>query len=270
LASPSFDWQAATYQAINYCAYKNRDENGNGTIDATEIKWYLPSQAQLMAMWVSYESYKGASASNFKTDAYWSATNNILYPHSSQYMDFKYGNVGHNYRSTKYWTRCVRNDDDSSAPSSMVSPGNSGEAIIDFSVAMPSSTYTDVPKGDGNENSIANQKLFKKIRIAAVENTQLNWADAKAYCPSGWRLPTQRELQAIWILKTEIQSVSGFAPFADNYYWTATESSAYPNDAWMVWMGSGSAGDAGNTPHIIKTYNGTDKDKVSVRCVREE
>jgi hypothetical protein len=149
--------------------------------------------------------------------------------------------------------------------------GVGSEAIIDFSLAMPASAYTIAGKGTGigNELSDANKTLFKKIRIAAAEGTQMTWSQAQTYCASysggGWRLPTQRELQAIWILKAEIASVVPTStPFANYYYWTATASSLYPNDAWMVWMSSGPAGDAGNTPHIIQS------NQVSVRCVREE
>jgi hypothetical protein len=273
-APTPLDWHKTYYEAINYCAYKNRPstKGASGAITTADVKWYLPSQAQLMAMWISYESYKGASASNFKTDSYWSATNNILYPGESQYLNFNYGNVGHYNRSTKYVTRCVRNE---AAPPLIFTPMVSGsaiahEAIIDFSVtgAMPASAYTIASKGTGigNELSGANKTLFRKIGIAAAEGTQMTWLQAQTYCANysggGWRLPTQRELQAIWILKVELEN-AGLTPFANDYYWTATESSSYNTNAWMVWMSSSPAGDAGNTPHIIKTH------KASVRCVRE-
>lgn len=45
---------------INYarsqCLSRNRDENGNGTIDADEIKWYLPALQQALTIWYGYPS----------------------------------------------------------------------------------------------------------------------------------------------------------------------------------------------------------------------
>lgn len=39
--------------AARYCYDKNRDSNGNGTLDANEVLWYLPAQNQLTSMWVA-------------------------------------------------------------------------------------------------------------------------------------------------------------------------------------------------------------------------
>jgi hypothetical protein len=269
--APYFNWQAAVYQAINYCAYKNRPATkGDGTMQLSDIKWYLPSQAQLMAMWVTYESYKNEPYSNFKTDSYWSSTNNVRYPYTAQYLNFKYGNVGHNSRSTQYLARCVRSE---GATTGMVTVSG---ANIDIGFKKMPGTYTTTSKGNGvgDDASTINATLYDSIRINSTDNgTDKTWTEALTICSTlGMRLPTQRELQVIWILNPEIRSlnVSGFTNFADDYYWTATESSNTPSvtepnktDAFMIYMGSSPAGDAGNTPHIVKTH------KASVRCVRE-
>ncbi|MEF9950461.1 MAG: DUF4906 domain-containing protein, partial [Mucinivorans sp.] len=55
--------------AGKYCADKNRDQNGNGKIDQEELKWYLPSQAQLMVFWVA-----GLHVSDNADKVYWSST----------------------------------------------------------------------------------------------------------------------------------------------------------------------------------------------------
>jgi hypothetical protein len=270
----TFNWRAATYQAINYCAYKNRDENRNGTIEASEIKWYLPAQAQLMAMWASYESYKDVSTSNFKTEAYWSSTNNNRYLKEAQYLNFTYGNVGHNAHSTEYWARCVRNGN--SVSTMLVT--NQGGMDIDFAKGMPQGSFTSTPKGDGvgDEQSDKNKTLYRKLRVSNTDNgTVKTWDEAKVICAglgTGWRLPTQKELEAIWILKSEMVAnagTTGFTGFSNDYYWTATENSGtippIPplTNAFMVYMASSPAGDAGNTPHTIKTHT------ASVRCVKE-
>ncbi|MDR3251102.1 MAG: hypothetical protein LBT42_05500, partial [Tannerella sp.] len=102
----SFDYKSTSFQASNYCAYKNRGTNPDGTLksDGSDIKWYLPSQAQLMGMWITYESYKGLTTSNFPvgvsdTVSYWSSTGNSLYKKEAQYLNFGYGNVGHYFKT---------------------------------------------------------------------------------------------------------------------------------------------------------------------------
>jgi hypothetical protein len=256
-----FNWKDAEYQAINYCAYKNRDENLNGVIDASEIKWYLPSQAQLMAMWVTYEAYKNKLYSNFKAEFYWSSTNNKLYPGEAQYVNFIYGNVGHYKRSEKYWTRCVRNGETltNTRTTDCVGPSMIFE---DFpqELVLPGVWNSDY----GNENSEVNRKFYPYTSTYFISEGPMTWDEAKTLCPGGvseQRLPTQRELQMMWLSKSEIEAYNPMYKFADDYYWTSTESSTYPTDAYMVWMGSGSAGDLGNTPHIVKTH------KARVRCV---
>jgi hypothetical protein len=277
-SNSTFDWDSPLIlqRVINYCAYKNRPstKSADGTPATADIKWYLPSQAQLMAMWASYESYKNVPTSTFYIDdslsGHWSSTVNVLYPAEAQYLNFYYGNVGHIERSTKDWARCVRNG---GAVSTMVT-SNGVNMDINFTIGMPAGALTGASKGNGlgNDASSVNATLYDNLRIREIDTgIDQTWNQAQQTCnalnagTSGWRLPTQKELQAIWILNPEIKSlgVAGFTNFADDYYWTATESSAYPQDAYMVYMSSGPAGDAGNTPHIVKTH------LARVRCVRE-
>lgn len=39
--------------AARYCYDKNRDTDGNGTLDDKEIMWYMPAQNQLLSVWVA-------------------------------------------------------------------------------------------------------------------------------------------------------------------------------------------------------------------------
>jgi hypothetical protein len=297
----------AKYQAMNYCAYKNRDASFGTPLANTDILWHLPSQSELMAMWITFETYKSLTTTNFffpsgsakgaPADAYWSATANPAFSNTdAQYVNFKYGLVGHNKKSQKMWVRCVRSRNESTL--SMVS-NTSGFATIDFTTSgtMPANSYTSTSKNttasaaDAHENNTANQTLYKKLRIANADAdaNPVNWTDAVNRCQnyngsgysSGWRLPTQRELQAIWLLQSE----PNFTPtntFSAYYYWTATSSYASGtlagtdlygqpvynspyNSAWMVWMSTVPAGDAGNTPNNTKVG-----DWARVRCVHEE
>jgi hypothetical protein len=270
----NFNYQASVYQAINYCAYKNRGTNTDGTIavGSNDIKWFLPSQAQLLGMWISHTSYKNKPSNFENEELYWSATANKLYPNESQYVNFKYGNVGHYYKSQKYWVRCVRSGE--SSTNSMILTSES-YPVIDFGNGMPSNSYTTDTKGNagGDENSDNNKTVYRKLRVA---NDDFIWSAkwsidtcslySEGGVSSGWRLPTQRELQAIWILQSEIKKAftNTFHVLGDDYYWSATDASTASSNAWTIWGSITEPGSAGNAPNRTKT------DPLSVRCVREE
>jgi hypothetical protein len=155
----------------------------------------------------------------------------------------------------------------------MITGGN--VPIIDFGNGMPAGSYTTTGKvnGAGDENSVNNSTLFKTLRVAVSDLSSLgvwNLTACAQYSEGGvtnWRLPTQRELQAIWILQHEIKSaVSGFNLLSDDYYWSATESSVTNTHAWTI-FGSGSrndAGGSGNAPIQQKSQ------LFRIRCVSEQ
>ena len=59
--------------AYKACMSRNRDENGNGTIDENEIKWYLASVDQYKGMWAGEEAFD-TDARLFKaTEREWAA-----------------------------------------------------------------------------------------------------------------------------------------------------------------------------------------------------
>lgn len=61
--------------AYKACMSRNRDENGNGTIDENEIKWYLASVDQYKGMWAGEEAFD-AEARLFKASkSEWDALN---------------------------------------------------------------------------------------------------------------------------------------------------------------------------------------------------
>jgi hypothetical protein len=279
----------ASFPAINYCAQKNRISNNTNSSSSTVaernagIKWYLPAQAQLMGLWLSYNSFKVTSPTprnDFEHQSgpgdniYWSSTNNKDYASESQLMNFQFGNVGHYQWVKKYWVRCVR---DGAGVASMIATNNN-YPVIDFGNGMPVASSTTISKGNGggNENSANNQTLYKTLRVAVndLSSSGVKWGidSCNRYSEggiTGWRLPTQRELQAIWILQNEIRKTYS-ATFnklrEDDYYWSATESSIAADNVWTV-FGSGSRanpGASGNTPNQHKSR------LCRIRCVKEE
>ncbi|MDR1114590.1 MAG: hypothetical protein LBL33_00255 [Tannerella sp.] len=284
-AYENFDYQNTVFQAINYCAHKNRITS-NTSVN-TDLKWYLPAQAQLMGMWISYNSYKDETTSNFKypgsvtpadyfwssTDNFWNSIDNSGYKNDAQYMNFEFGNIGHRLRETKYWVRCVR---DGGAVNSMVSTTNG--SVIDFGNGdgMPAGSYTTMHKNNnagGDELSDNNKTLYKTLRVAIADHASgVPWTinACQGYSESGdggatWRLPTQRELQAIWILQSEInRQLSTFNLLADDYYWSATDSKeTNGTNAWTIFGSRTVPGSSGNAPNQPKDS------QLSVRCVSE-
>ena len=309
-----FDYHTTVYEAINYCAFKNRP--ATKISPNVDIKWYLPSQAQLMAMWVTYAAYKDEPASNFyrmvsgartPADIFWSSTDNAGYAEEAQLVDFRYGNVGHYYRHQKYWARCVR--DGGPISNQMVQQRDTTitsvlyhYAYLSFDLGLPGNfplppalvgsalTLDSKNNVSGHENSIQNEKLYLGLRVAKHDlgsiagvpgsGVLLPWSldlcdsythpdEPTLILGYQWRLPTQRELQAIWLLQREIQSVitdGTFEPLSDNYYWSATEASTTSGSNYWTVFGSGSRGligGAGNVPHQLN------QTPLRVRCVAE-
>jgi hypothetical protein len=272
----NFDYQSTVYQAINYCAHKNRITTSIISLN-NEMKWYLPAQAQLLGLWLSYNSYKDISTSNFMSaDIFRSSTNNSGFPMDAQFIDFRYGNIGHRPKTVKYWARCVRDGESSGTYSSMVLVGS--DPVIDFKNGMPAGSYIETSKGKGvgDENSDTNKTLFRKLRVAKNDLSGVEWnIDAcDQYSEIGvtgsWRLPTQRELQAIWILQSEIKmNVPSFNFLEGDYYWSATEASATKvngtaTHAWTIYGSRSNAGSSGNAPTQPKSY------RLRIRCVKQE
>ena len=67
--------------------------------------------------------------------------------------------------------------------------------------------------------------------------------NAKAECTklgSGWRLPTQIELFAMYQNKSKLESISGFAAFISDYYWSSSVSNGFADRRCRLNFGNGS------------------------------
>lgn len=141
-----------------------------------------------------------------------------------------------------------------------------GNPIINCE-SMPASAYTTIRKNsDKNDLSTneANQQVFKRFAVCKNDNHTIlrNWHEGFTICNSfgdgKWRLPTQRELMLIWVLKDQLNKVSGFT-YMLSAYWSAT---AYRgDDAYQVNFGND--GGAGTVTIYSKLFS------ESLRCIRE-
>lgn len=48
--------------AADYCMRKNRDEDGNGIIEGSEVKWYLPTPVQVMQMYTWRDAFRNTGS----------------------------------------------------------------------------------------------------------------------------------------------------------------------------------------------------------------
>ena len=146
-------------------------------------------------------------------------------------------------------------------------------------------TNTTFIGGNSTVSDNANATVYQTLEIAPLDvnhatinptvlgfGATMHWQNAFLRCKgltyngrTGWRLPTQRELQMIWIFREVLDAIfigmgnsnSSALPFSSiNSYWSATET-AY-NYAWDLNF------DIGRTVRDTKVAT------FRVRCVREE
>lgn len=156
-----------------------------------------------------------------------------------------------------------------------------GKVIIDCA-GMPAGAVTDVKKARATSwtattpagtdlsdisSAQSNEKVYKRFEIHKTVNNSgelLSWKKAIDHCKNlstengGWRLPTQRELMLIWVLRPAL-TVGGVTDLAIINYWSATTDEADGQKSWIVnFLDIG-----GNTITHSKTNENT------FRCIRD-
>lgn len=144
-----------------------------------------------------------------------------------------------------------------------------------YSSFTPSATVLGT---DNDANGSINATVYYKLEVAPHDLTgdgtigsaggAFTWVNAFNYCKNvnynsttGWRLPTQRELQIMYIFMPALNnlfgdSAVGGTAFSSATYWSSTEHSN-ATYSWYVFFSTG----ATNTYVKTNSYR--------VRCVRE-
>lgn len=252
----------------NYPAAKHCVDLGNG--------WYLPSQNQLMAIWVTYLSVP--SDFLLQTNTYWSSLEDTY--ENSRYFSFSNISASNAAKNSKGRVRCVRDIDVTNNGSPKVLLDANNRIIIDSRI-LPSQVITVTPKArttkatnkdattDNTVSDIASEESNKTIsyyfEVAKqdVSSSKKTWRDAISDCESwaedggNWRLPTQRELMLIWISYSTINAkkISGFTQFIASQYWSASEMYSTNGHYTFFTNGYSTSGDKMNTYYV--------------RCVRD-
>lgn len=233
------------------CLNRNRDLNGDGVINDDEIRWYLPAINQYMGYWMGVDVlpnevrlYTGNERLDDSTNPYiylsstyrtkdkkWSAMVFWASAGSSTGQATAVGPAS----SRKFPYRCVRN---------LNSVTND---INDFVVAEGSLSGSDdelntyqyftntylnpramranvtMPLGNNHTHLDEENRLPMKFRVDVLSDEPYTWQESLRRCPSGWRLPNQRELSIIAYHRrdgsSEKQSLH-----------SATKSGLYKND----------------------------------------
>lgn len=232
------------------CLQRNRDENGNGKVDAAEVKWYLASIDQLSDLWLGKEGLPVEAHLYQNGDRVYrryasSSDGRELYAEEGASNDgwkFNYANsITEATVPTKFDYRCVRNlgFDEGQTPSQSREPMdyvsyNSG--VFDLKYMNSNSIRTKYSEGElstHNELSLEN-KPHKKFEVAMqLSGTATSWKSfndqvtrGNSPCESlgeGWRLPNQRELLLMSMYCND--NVWNGKP-KDGYIWSRTGASS--------------------------------------------
>lgn len=163
----------------------------------------VPSKNELLLIW----TYKGAFTDNtLNYNEYWSSTELGNGAHAS-YVNMSNGEIDVDlFLATKY-VRCIKHND---------SPANTTYPYLDSSSAAQGPIVVSKDSNGGVPNFVLNSpadnKIAYKFRVANEDlPTLYSQDDAATACPSGWRLPTQREFQLMITMGAGASSIYSMA-----------------------------------------------------------
>lgn len=230
----------ANYKYLQYsCMSRNRDNNGNGTIEPGEVRWYMASIKQLIGIWMGADGidntarlYKrSASEKDSDDETQWrqhvvSSTRNgsnsnspyVVWAEEGSSIGDLQGSTDWG-RMTKWEVRCVRNlgmdDSDDADLEDMATDyvqirGTDAVPLFDLNYLNEKSIRY---LGQEGVDLVYSDELSAQNRLYwQFEATSLNCPSYAAitfpemqanidrslgnnpYCPTGYRLPNQREM----------------------------------------------------------------------------
>lgn len=232
---PAYDPIFNTF-AADYCMRKNRDEDGNGIIEGSEHKWYLPTPVQLMqiSLWRSAFQYhfNGTGTAAPFLDSYWSTNESTTQSAMALAMDLRVTNLSSDTKTIaktlRQPVRCVRDIPGSDAGIFFITTyGGSAHLAGDVSEQLPVSVIADkegwerTTVNDLTNNGVLQRTLVvSRYYVRANNNTNsgaitLGQGDQKGEAcknytepgetATGWRLPTQRELAFLYAYSSVIE-----------------------------------------------------------------
>ena len=277
--------EVAKYQCIS----RNRDENGDGVIDDSEVKWYLPAVEQCLAICYGYPALGGDAKLNidyrcYFTSTFGSGSGNKRVWYIDEGASFGYY-AGAGWLSPELGVRCVRTLASLDADPTPVSSYDASTHIISLSTLDASATR---PSGSQSAEYLAHvrneepdqlpqafevaKELLSSVTVSGSTKTGFTFSDVSSddsdwcntyYTQGGetagqgrWRIPNEREFGLMVkhlgdaMLNTRARTV----------YYRQYDNS--PVNAGYVYMSDG-----GNK--VLTTAYEYSSNAYSIRCVRD-
>jgi hypothetical protein len=195
-------------RAIYAFLTRNRDLDGDGYIDADEIRWYTCATNQYVGMWIGQDALSSESRL-FQGDISLITETNRFYYHLLSSNNVRFWpeegvSTGSNYMGARnggyyFFIRCARNLGDYYTGV----PTVSGEPLS--YVITDKSTYIDLSRMNATKALRSGDNVFRSEIVEHTEHKggSLNkpYTSFKVYpnsvktdCPTGYRTPNQREL----------------------------------------------------------------------------
>lgn len=222
--NPANNWLQTNYQKVKYaCLQRNRDLNGNGTIEDNEVRWYLPAKNQLAGMWLGRDGFSSTEVYLFKDDPATVTQSRSQYHFQNSNGEMFWAEEGMATGSNENGNmdyRCVRNigQYDKDTPVKTQEPQgyvqyNSSTRVFDMSRMNSKAIRPDKFTSEMAVTTETNQanRPYKKFKVAAnITNGTITQAQifngsvtpCATYSEVGeaagtWRMPNQRELAFI-------------------------------------------------------------------------
>ena len=219
---------------IKACMSRNRDLNGNGTIDDNEIRWYAPAVNQYIGLWIGEEVMSTEAKLFNKQTTTLSKDNDpgcrMLYYTSTRGINTYFSEEGmatnnHNSKWKATLIRCVRNlqsnDNDkgyAKTPTKFWTTSNSDKDVeldkVDSRALIVGGNSNELIGHTEREQSGIN-KPAKSFRIAdktypasnSNSASMQNVVDGNFKCNGNyyqddrkWRVPNQREMSVMYLI----------------------------------------------------------------------
>lgn len=280
--------------AVYQCLSRNRDENGNGKIDASEMKWYLPAVNQCTYYWFGMNSLPEDARITLvdkEQNSYWNSTYSLGKWWAAE--GSAYGDI---VQAGRNKVRCVRSLKEYNQPASEISDYNPKTHTVSMVGLDDRSLQSTITKGEyashyrGSEIDvlprsfqIAEKNLSMELdstRIVDIKEAKLcqDYTEATDGSDKGlWRIPNEKELSLMlkWLRdKASPYGGSGLERVASRTKYIRHDyddgKNKYGNDKVlyreMVYYIAGS----GTGMFITTSSRRQDvADKFKVRCVRD-